>query len=138
MAIIMMLSIKVFQDHFCTTGIWTRILYYIFDDPDDVGNDGNDDNNDDEDDAHRGYPRLFLHNEHWTGINDSKTFLKFWVYFFYEPDDNGNMTKVVMMVILIIIVMVLMIMLIFLHAKVFQVALNVGLLLLDLTHFTQI
>ena len=44
-----------------------------------------------------------------------KNFSTFWVYFFYEPDGIGNMTKVVIMIILIIIVMVVMIMLIFLQ-----------------------
>ena len=85
------LSIEVFQNHFCTTGDWTR-------------------------------------------INDSKTFSHLGFTFFYEPDGIGNMTKVMIMIILIII----MIMLIFLHSKVFQVALKVGLALLDLTHFNQI
>ena len=129
MAIMMIMSIKVFQDHCCTTGIWTRIFYCIFDEPK--------------------YINIFVafvtnmrydfcRTGDWTRINDSKTFFKFWVYFFYEPDGIGDMTKVMIMINLVLIMMVIMIMLIFLHAKVFQVALKVELLLLDLTHFTQI
>ena len=90
-----MISIEVFQDHFCTTGDWTR-------------------------------------------INDSKKLFHILGLLFYEPDDIGNMTKKMILTILILIMMVIMFMLIFLQAKVFQVALKVGLALLDLTHFTQI
>ena len=101
----------------------------IFYQPDDVVDYGNDDDN-----VHQGFPRSLLHNRRVDKNQRFKNFFTFWVYFFYEPDGIGNMTKVMIMIILIII----MIMLIFLQAKVFQVALKVGLLLVDLTHFTQI
>ena len=116
MAIIMMMSIKVFQDHFCTTGIWTRIFYCIFDELDEVGNDDNDDNNDDEDDIHLGSLQdHYCTTGDWTRINGSISFLHFEFTLFYEPVGIGNMTKVMIMINLVLIMMVIMIMLIFLQ-----------------------